>query len=38
MYILVALIFVTLLVLAGANLLIEQFNPDDLSNMGIQKR
>jgi len=38
MYIAVAVILVLLIVLAGANLLIEQYNADELSNMGVEKR
>jgi hypothetical protein len=38
MYIAVAVILVLLIVLAGANLLLEQYNADELSNMGVEKR
>jgi hypothetical protein len=37
MYIAVAVILVLLIVLAGANLLLEQYNADELSNMGVEK-
>jgi hypothetical protein len=37
MYILAALIVLLLIVLAGADLILAQFNPDELSNMGVEK-
>ena len=38
MYILAAVILVVLIVIAGADLLLAQYNPDELSNMGVEKR
>jgi len=38
MYIAAAIILVLLIVLAGADLLLDQYNPDELSNMGVEKR
>ena len=38
MYILIAIIAVLLIVLAGADLFLSQFNADELSNMGIEKQ
>ena len=38
MYIVAALLCLALLVLAGADWLVSQINPDELSNMGVQKR
>ena len=37
MYILTALVAVLLIILAGAELLLSQFNADELSNMGVEK-
>ena len=37
MYILAAFFIVLLIVLAGAELLLAEFNPDELSNMGVEK-
>jgi hypothetical protein len=37
MYILAAGIVVLLIVLAGADLFLAQFNADELSNMGVEK-
>jgi len=37
MYILIALVAILLIVLAGANLFLAQFNTDELSNMGVEK-
>jgi hypothetical protein len=37
MYILTALVAVLLIVLAGAELFLSQFNADELSNMGVEK-
>jgi hypothetical protein len=38
MFILAVLICLLLLALAGADLFLDQFNSDDLSKMGIQRR
>ena len=38
MYILAAAIVILLIVLAGAELLLAQFNADELSNMGVEKQ
>jgi hypothetical protein len=38
MYILAAFLIVLLIILAGAELFLAQFNPDELSNMGVEKR
>jgi len=38
MFILAAAISFLLLVLAGVDLLLAQYNPDELSNMGVQQR
>ena len=38
MFILAVLICLALLVFAGADLFVSQFNSDELSNMGVQKR
>ena len=38
MFILAVLICLALLVFAGADWLVSQFNADELSNMGVQKR
>jgi hypothetical protein len=37
MYILTAVVAVLLIVLAGAELFLSQFNADELSNMGVEK-
>jgi len=37
MYILAAIVAVLLIVLAGAELYLAQFNADELSNMGVEK-
>ena len=37
MYILVAAIAILLIVLAGAELFLSQFNADELSSMGVEK-
>ena len=37
MYILTALFIVVLIILAGAELFLAQFNADELSNMGVEK-
>ncbi len=38
MYILAGVIVILLIILAGANLYLSQYNADELSNMGIEKR
>ena len=38
MYIAIAIVAVLLIVLAGADLFLSQFNADALSNMGIEKQ
>lgn len=38
MFILAVFITILLIVLAGANLLIENIGPDELSNMGIEEK
>jgi len=38
MFILAILACLALLVLAGADWFVSQYNPDELSNMGVQKR
>jgi hypothetical protein len=38
MYIAIAIVAVFLIVLAGADLFLSQFNADELSNMGIEKQ
>jgi len=38
MYIAIAIVAVLLIVLAGADLFLSQFNADELSNMGIEKQ
>lgn len=38
MYIVAAVILVLLIILAGVNLLLAQYNADELSNMGVEKR
>ena len=37
MYILTAVLVVLLIVMAGAELFLSQFNTDELSNMGVEK-
>ena len=37
MYILTAIVAVLLIVLAGTDLFLAQFNTDELSNMGVEK-
>jgi hypothetical protein len=37
MYILAAVVLILLIVLAGAELFLSQFNADELSNMGVEK-
>jgi len=36
--VLAAVVCLLLLVLAGADLFLDQFNPDELSNMGVERR
>lgn len=38
MYILTAVVVVLLIALAGAELFLAQFNADELSNMGVEKK
>ncbi len=38
MNILVAVVSILLLLLAGADMFVAQYNPDELSNMGVQQR
>lgn len=38
MYILTAFLIVLLIILAGAELFLAQFNQDELSNMGVEKQ
>ena len=38
MYIIAGVVVILLIVLAGANLFLSQYNADELSNMGIEKR
>jgi len=38
MYIAIAIVAILLIVLAGADLFLSQFNADELSNMGIEKQ
>jgi len=38
MYIVIAVVVALLIVLAGAELFLAQFNADELSNMGIEKQ
>lgn len=38
MFIVAAVVCLLLLVLAGADLFVAQFNPDELSNMGVQEQ
>jgi hypothetical protein len=38
MYILAAFLVLLLIVLAGADLFLAQFNADELSNMGVEKK
>ena len=38
MYIIAAVIVILLIALAGAELFLAQFNADELSNMGVEKR
>ena len=38
LFVLVAVVILLLLVLAGADLFVSQYNSDELSNMGVQKK
>ena len=38
LFVLAAVVVLLLLVLAGADLFVSQYNSDELSNMGIQKK
>lgn len=38
MNILIAAVAILLLLLAGADVFVAQYNPDELSNMGVQQR
>jgi hypothetical protein len=38
MYIIAILVALPLIILAGAELFISQYNPDELSNMGVEHR
>jgi len=38
MYIIAAAVVILLIVLAGVDLFLSQFNADELSNMGVEKR
>jgi len=38
LFVLAAVVVLLLLVLAGADLFVSQFNPDELSNMGVQEQ
>ena len=38
MFVLAVVVILLLLVLAGADLFVSQYNPDELSNMGVQKK
>jgi hypothetical protein len=38
MFVLAAVVILLLLVLAGSDLFVAQFNADELSNMGVQKQ
>jgi hypothetical protein len=38
MYIIAGVVVILLIVLAGANLYLSQYNADELSNMGVEKR
>ncbi len=37
MFVLAVVVILLLLVLAGADLFVSQYNPDELSNMGVQE-
>jgi hypothetical protein len=38
MFIIAAIVSTLLLILAGSNLFVDQYDPDELSNMGIQQK
>jgi hypothetical protein len=38
MFVIAVVVVLLLLVLAGADLFVAQYNPDELSNMGVQKK
>jgi hypothetical protein len=38
MFIIAAVVCILLLVLAGSNMFLAEYNPDELSNMGIQQK
>jgi hypothetical protein len=38
LFVLAAVVILLLLVLAGADLFVSQYNSDELSNMGVQKK
>ncbi len=38
MFVIAAVICILLLILAGSDLFVSQYNPDELSNMGIQQK
>ena len=38
MFVLAVVVILLLLVLAGADLFVSQYNPDELSNMGVQQK
>jgi hypothetical protein len=38
MFVLAAVVVLLLLALAGADLFVSQYNPDELSNMGVQEQ
>jgi len=38
MFVLAAVVILLLLALAGADLFVSQYNPDELSNMGVQEQ
>jgi len=38
LFVLAVVVILLLLVLAGADLFVSQYNPDELSNMGVQEK
>ena len=38
MFVVAVVVILLLLVLAGADLFVSQYNPDELSNMGVQEK
>ncbi len=38
LFVLAVVVILLLLVLAGADLFVSQYNPDELSNMGVQQK